>query len=594
MKKISAILFALLLVLLAGCGSAKQADKASAARKTDLRPLTYEEQQRFDALYFEAVQQKLGEHYDAEYELLAAALKVNPDAPEALYEMGILKLALGEAFADSINNAEGDSLLRRAVVLSPDNMDYKTALADYLTGSDEGRQEAIELYKEMADKEPTMERLVALISSQEAVMDYAGAVKTVERLEAVEGKSETFSKKKFELYLMMGDTEHAYAAIEELCAEYPTDLSYRVLLGDLHFQRGYKEMALAIYKDVLTHEPNNAYGQLSLLDYYKAEGQDSLYQALIEDVVLNPNAQGKAKTEAMRSYVLNSLLMHEDSTNVLRLFEDALKLPQDDSGLALLCAEYMQTIGLPVAKLKPVMRKILEVEPDYSNARLQLLHILLQENDMRGVANLCHEGHMYEPGKFVYYFYEAAALQTLKDDAGALKALETGSAYLTEDTDPISASDFLSLLGDTYYKIGRKEEAYKTYDTALEYNSNNISCLNNYAYFLSLDGIRLDNAEMMSRRTVEAEPEQPIYLDTYAWILYQEKKYTQARIYIDQALKFLGEEADNANIFDHAGDIYFRCGESTEAVKLWVKALGLTQGKAGRDALRKKIRNRKL
>ncbi len=593
LKKNFFLLSPILLVLLVSCGSTAPSGKTSAVSEIRVRSLTHDEQMRFDALFFEAIQQKMAENYDAEYELLDAALKVNPDAPEALLEMASLKLALAETYVDSLTFAEGDSLLRRAVALNPEDLDSKAALAEQLMRTDDGCQEAVKLYEEIAEKEPTMERLVALLASQEGIMDYEGGIRTIERLEALEGKSENFSKKKFELYLMMGDTEHAYAAIEELCAEYPADLSYRVLLGDLHYQRGYKEMALAIYKDVLTHEPNNAYGQISLLSFYKAEGQDSLAQALVEDIVLNPNAQGEAKTEAMRLYVVNALMNSEDSTKVLKLFEDALELPQDDRGLASLCAEYMQTIGLPASRLKPVMKKILEVEPDFKSARFQLLNILVQEQDMPQIAELCREGHLYEPEEVVYYFYEAIALQSLDDDAGALKALEVGATYLEGGSDPASAAEFLTFLGDVYYDMERKEEAFEVYDAALEYNPDNILCLNNYAYFLSLEEKNLEKAEMMSRRTVEAEPENSTYLDTYAWILYKEKKYTQARIYIDQALKFLDEEV-SANILDHAGDIYFRCGESTEAVKFWVKALGQTKDKKEQALLRKKIRYRKI
>ena len=65
----------------------------------------------------------------------------------------------------------------------------------------------------------------------------------------------------------------------------------------------------------------------------------------------------------------------------------------------------------------------------------------------------------------------------------------------------------------------------------------------NYAYFLSVDRKHLDKAEEMSYRTVKAEPENATYLDTYAWILFEKGKYTEARIYIDQALKNGGDSS---------------------------------------------------
>lgn len=91
---------------------------------------------------------------------------------------------------------------------------------------------------------------------------------------------------------------------------------------------------------------------------------------------------------------------------------------------------------------------------------------------------------------------------------------------IDESTDRELASDVYALMGDVMHGVGLKEDAYAAYDHALAYNANNLLCLNNFAYFLSIDKRQLDKAERMSRRTVEAEGDNAVYLDTYAWILY--------------------------------------------------------------------------
>ena len=93
-----------------------------------------ERQRRFNEYYLEAIRQKEKEAYDAEYELLRAALRLCPDAPEALYEMGLLRLSFAGT-ADTLARAEGDSLLRRAVQLDPENLQYKELLANHLARS---------------------------------------------------------------------------------------------------------------------------------------------------------------------------------------------------------------------------------------------------------------------------------------------------------------------------------------------------------------------------------------------------------------------------------------------------------------------------
>ena len=62
-------------------------------------------------------------------------------------------------------------------------------------------------------------------------------------------------------------------------------------------------------------------------------------------------------------------------------------------------------------------------------------------------------------------------------------------------------------------------------------------------------------AEQMSFKTVKAEPKNATYLDTYAWILYMLGRYSEAKIYIDQALQNLDESIDNSVIQEHAEKI---------------------------------------
>lgn len=578
----------LCVVLLALCGACGSSSRGTDGAATGL---AYEAQRRFDVLFLEAIRQKEQENYDAEYELLRAALKVNPDASEALYELGQLMLSFN-GMTDTLERAEGDSLMRRAIALDPTNSDYKETLARML--AQRGKYaDAIAIYKEMADEKPSGDLLSVLTGLQEETGDYAGAIESLSRLEQIEGKSERYSIEKFKLYHELNDYAQAYAAIEELCAEYPSDLRYRVLLGDLYLQYGEPDKALGIYNDVLSQEPDNSLAQISLLAYYKNAGQDSLYQAFVKEVVLNPRTQPEAKVEAMRGYVVDALQTEKDTAEVLALFRQALQQPLDDRGLPEICAYYMTSVGMPTTSLEPVMVKMLEVEPDYDRARLQLLDILLRRSDMKGVANVCHEGQLYNPSQIIYYYYEGLAYIRLENYEAALAALEAGAERISENTDLETAAELYASLGDIRHELGKKEEAYAAYDEALTYAGDNLMCLNNYAYFLSLDGIRLDEAAAMSLRTVKAEPKNATFLDTYAWILYQQKQYTQARIFIDQALQFTEEDEENVSIFDHAGDIYYRCGEKAEALKYWKKALGLAKEKKERDDLRRKVRNRR-
>ena len=113
-------------------------------------------------------------------------------------------------------------------------------------------------------------------------------------------------------------------------------------------------------------------------------------------------------------------------------------------------------------------------------------------------------------------------------------------------------------------------QAYAAYDSALVYNPDNISALNNYAYYLSLEKVHLDKAEEMSYRTVKAEPQNGTYLDTYAWILFEKGRYAEARIYMDDAIK--NGAGDSSVVLEHCGDIYYMNGEPEKALEYWKQA----------------------
>lgn len=587
--RVSALALALVtLVLATACGgtSPRTSAPAAPAGATARAALSYGQQRRFDELFLEAMCRKQKGEHDAEHELLSAALRINPDAPEALYELALLELAR-PAEADSLHLRRCDSLLRRAVALDPTNKFYKSTLANfYINEADYAP--AIRIVEEMARREPSTELLSMLVSLYETTDDYNGAIRALNRLEKLEGKNETYSLEKFKIYLRMKDDANAYATIEELCAEYPYDLRYRVLLGDLYEENGHDTMALAVYRDVLAAEPHNSYAQLSLLSFYQKKGPDSLYNAYADALATDSATDGRVRFEVLRALAAAQQAGHTDSLRVLGLFRRALDLPQADRSVAELCALYMSAIGLPTDSLERPMRAILAVEPDYDRARLQLLQLLVSRDSMQAAVDLCHEGRLYSPTQLVYYYYEGLCLYRLDRPADALRVLEGGTARIDASADSELASDLYATLGDLYYEDGRHEQAYAAYDSALVYNPDNYLCMNNYAYFLSLRGERLDRAEELARKAVGSAPDDPTFLDTYAWVLFVKGQYTQARIYIDQTLRHAGDEPD-ANLLEHAGDIYFKCGEREAALGFWRRAL-----KAGPDADRRAVLERKV
>ena len=114
--------------------------------------------------------------------------------------------------------------------------------------------------------------------------------------------------------------------------------------------------------------------------------------------------------------------------------------------------------------------------------------------------------------------------------------------------------------------------------------------MNNWAYYLSLRGEKLDKAEEMSKKSMELEPNSAIFEDTYAWIVYKMGRFTDAKEWMEKAFSH-GADKSAASL-EHYGDILFKLGDPDKALEYWLKAKKAGDGTT--DLLDKKIADKKL
>ncbi len=133
-------------------------------------------------------------------------------------------------------------------------------------------------------------------------------------------------------------------------------------------------------------------------------------------------------------------------------------------------------------------------------------------------------------------------------------------------------ADMLTALGDVYNEDRQFLLSDSCYQAALELDPANATALNNYSYYLSERGEKLDEAKAMSARSLTLRPEEPTFLDTYGWILYKQGQYKEAKEYIQRAIEG-SKEGSDATLWDHMGDIELKLGNVDEAVQHWKQAV---------------------
>ncbi|MCD8292468.1 MAG: tetratricopeptide repeat protein [Prevotellaceae bacterium] len=554
----------IIIVLAAGllavsCGTSKRLAKQQEGTHAALTP---EQQRRYDYFFLESVRLKLKEEYDAAFDMVRHCLAIDPGAASALYEVSQYYSALKQP-------DKAEAALEKAVAAEPDNYWYCQGLANLYQRQNE-MDKAAALWEEMVSRFPDkLDPLYSLLDTYNRQEDYTQAIYTLNRLEEKTGKSEQLSMQKFRIYLQMDDDKGALNEIESLVAEYPKDLRYQVVLGDVYMQRGKTDEAYDIYRRVLDEEPDNELAMYSLSAYYQETGQDSLYRLQLDTLLLNKKVDATTKVEVMRRLIVQDEQGARDSTRVISLFDRILDEEPDDAALPMLYAQYLISKGMK-EESAPVLQKVLDIEPDNATARVTLLSDAIGREDTTAVIRLCETGIETNPDMPEFYFYLAVAYNQEERDEEVItvcrKALDRTAANSKKEL----VSDFYTIMADACHSLGRNEEAYLAYDSALVYYPSNISALNNYAYYLSLEHRDLDRAEEMSYKTVKAEPANATYLDTYAWILFEKGNYAEARLYIDEAMK--NDGADSVDIVEHCGDIYYMSGDEEGAMEYWKKA----------------------
>jgi Tfp pilus assembly protein PilF len=150
----------------------------------------------------------------------------------------------------------------------------------------------------------------------------------------------------------------------------------------------------------------------------------------------------------------------------------------------------------------------------------------------------------------------------IKEDwEGVLRQCDVMADLAREEGNQDHLAEALSIAGDVWYQqMEDKKKAYETYEQALKVDPDRTSVLNNYAYYLSLDGKSLRKALKMSARTIELEPDNATYLDTYGWLLYLLKRPKDAKPYFKHAMLYGGK--DSATILEHYSKVLEALGET--------------------------------
>ena len=490
------------------------------------------------------------------------ALRFMPNDAASMFE-------LSEQYVKAGKMEEGFEMIKQAAQLDPENKWYQMRLAMFYRTLEQF-DDYIKVFEGLTAKYPgDVDMLSNLIEAYLITENYDKAIEKLDILEQQAGVSALVSEQKVEIYQRQGNTKKVISELEKLISENPENTRYYSMLAKVYMENKKEKEAVKLYNRIKEIDSSDPYINISLLEYYEnKKDYDKAFDELIE-AINNKNLDFNTKAN-IYEYWFNK---HQDAKDIdqqaLRAGNAFLvNYPDNKMGYLVMASYHINKQEYQPCSV--MAQKALEY--DHTNyAAWQYLVICdgaLRANDSLKKHSV--EALQFYPSQPIFYWYAGVSHALDKQDAEAISYFEKGRKFVTDKN---ALMDFDSYLGDLYHSVGETEKAFQAYDRVLNQDPDNVLVLNNYAYYLSLRKEDLDKAKAMALHAVELEPNNAIYLDTYAWVLYQKGEYKAAEAQMEKAVKLL--KNPDKTYYQHYADILDKVNKPDKAVEYRNKAKAL-------------------
>lgn len=514
-------------------------------------------------------------------ERLETLVAVDPDNDAAYYYLGMTAL-----MQNDLELAETG--FETAVQLDSSNFWYRHRLAGVYAMTDR-KELTVEIYngllKDFPKKSDLYYSLIELYLSMGRMED---ALSTLDQIDTVFGRSDVSVMTRFDILRRLGRMEEAYQVLEAYNREYSSP-QVLAMLGDYRMSMYEDSTALAYYDEALDIAPDYAPALLGKAEVFRITRRYEDYFRTIDVFIKDKDIPAEGKCD-----YLKALVQHSDP-NFLTRFQPSLdsvmtsfrSVHPGDSLVTALAGIYYYGTGR-MDKAKDCFRENVEQWPESLGAAANYAEALMYMGEWEELSAYTKDAYGRFPDELAFLEMSTLADYNLKAYDDVIATCSRIISVAPDDSARVLTA--YTTLGDIYYHLGEKAKAYRSYDEALKVNPEYLTVLNNYAYFLSLDGRKLKKAYSMSRITVEKEPDNATYLDTFGWILYLQGRSEEAKPYFKHAMLYGGKES--AVTMDHYAEVLFDLREYSLAFVYWNQALAKdTEGEI--PGLEEKIRQRK-
>ena len=487
--------------------------------------------------FLEAIRLYYANDVRAAYNQFKKVVADEPDNDAAYYYISTM-------LRDSTAAAEQ---LRKAVELDPDNYWYNYALAqNYISqGKSEDAAEILEkLIAEHPKKSSIYTDLIGVYSSSK---QYDKALDAIDKLESKVGPNDALATIRTDMLLSQNKPQEAY---DYMLKYFQQNRSPRAacFLAQYNAANFNNQEALLFYDAALEINPFDTEARYGKAHVHRALGQYDLYFENINPFLANPDIMPTAKAEYMADVLQQQQFVYTFAPQVDTMMMNLYASAPADSSVCSLTSSYLYQRG-QVDDALLLAKSNADNYPQSYNLNFTYPLMLYYSGDYPGVTSSATVALQRFPNDIDLLQLRASSFWQMGELDSAIDDYVTCAAVADKGSE--TQLRCYSGLGDLYHMKGDQKTAFGYYDKALKLDPSYVPVLNNYAYYISeryptpVKKVPKDlrKALDMSRITIEKEPDNATYLDTYAWILHLMGYDLEAKAHFKHAMIHGGKES---------------------------------------------------
>lgn len=531
-KRIVYIIFIFSAFLLTGCKTIGQgvASKHRASEVNEAQHIYNPTQIQLKYYLYEALRCYQEGQYDEAMSLLLFCQQLDPqDAATQQYLGYIYELASQTEIALSH--------YKRAFANAPISYWNNYTALSYKLGQ---MNEAVSALEKVAGLQPkNLDVLNSLCGVYQEQEEYKKALKVLNQIEKIEGQTRQNAISRYEILYRQGKVEKSLQVIDQYVENNPDELYLRTIRANTYMSFGKEKEALDLFDKELSINPDNPYVFFSLCTYYDISGNKQKSAEYARKGILSEQLDMYQKLNFLQQ--LTKRLNYADDIYVETVEQLIEEYPLEEIFYTTLAQYYL--VQTDYNKAMPLLQTALDINAEANTTWRTILYIM-QHDTATAYTNeqfedFFNRAYQQMPENLEWAYWKVRTLVYRHELDSALAIIERVSDI---QGDIAYRLQLKIIKGDIYNLLEDMPNTYKAYEEVLAIDPNNIYVLNNYAYMLAIHDGDIKKAEMMSRKTIEAEPTNATYLDTYAWILHLQGQEFLAKYYIEQAKEYMSED----------------------------------------------------